>query len=111
MRLVVWNSRGVGNGPTVRGILDLRDKEDPDVFFLSETKAVREKLEWLRWKLGMPNMIVKDCSGQSGGLAMFWKNEVNVRQIGFASKYHLAWRLQRRMGSCGDLQAFMGSRR
>jgi hypothetical protein len=48
-----------------------------------------EKLDWLRWKLGMPNMLVKDCEGQSGGLVLFWKNEVNLRQVGLQSRYHI----------------------
>jgi hypothetical protein len=47
------------------------------------------KLGWLRWKLGLPNMVAKDTVGQSGGLAIFWKNEVNVRLVGFKSRYHL----------------------
>jgi hypothetical protein len=61
----------MGNGPAVRGLLDVQKREDPDVLFLSETKMKRAKLEGLKWKLGMPNVIVKDCDGQSGGLAIF----------------------------------------
>jgi hypothetical protein len=55
----------------MNGLLEFQKKEDPDVLFLSETKMDRSKLEWLRWKLSMPNMMVKDCVGQSGGLVIF----------------------------------------
>jgi hypothetical protein len=48
-----------------------------------------KRLEWFRWKLGMPNMVVKNCEGQSGGLAIFWKREVQVRVVGFMSRYHI----------------------
>jgi hypothetical protein len=48
-----------------------------------------EKLRSLKWKLGMPNMIVKNCEGKGGGLAMFWKNEVNLKVVGFISKCHI----------------------
>ena len=89
MRTITWNCRGLGNGLAIRGLLDIREKEDPDVLFLSETKLVRSRLEWLRWKLGLTNMMVKDCEGQSGGLALFWKNEVNLRVVGFMSRYHI----------------------
>jgi exonuclease III len=89
MKLAGWNSRGCGNGPAVRGLLEFKKQVDPDVLFLCETKLKKDRIEWLRWKLEMPNMIVKDSEGQSGGLAMFWKNSVQVRQIGFASRYHL----------------------
>jgi hypothetical protein len=32
---------------------------------------------------------VKDCDGKGGGLALFWKNTVNLRLVGFISKYHI----------------------
>ena len=30
----------------------------------------RDKIEDLRWRLGMTNLVVKNCKGQSGGLAI-----------------------------------------
>jgi exonuclease III len=71
MKICGWNGWGVGNGPAVRGLCDLINKEDPDVLFLSETKMDRRRIKGLRWKLGRPNVIVKDSVGQSGGLALF----------------------------------------
>ncbi|XP_073355407.1 uncharacterized protein [Aegilops tauschii subsp. strangulata] len=47
------------------------------------------RLEWLRWKMNMTCMLVKNCEGQSGGLALFWKKGVNLRVVGFMSKYHI----------------------
>ena len=88
MRLAVWNSRGLGNGPAIQGLLDLQKREDPDVIFLCETKMKEGRINWLRWKLGMPNMVVKDCEGLSGGLALFWKNSVNLK-AGLKLKYHI----------------------
>ncbi|PUZ46701.1 hypothetical protein GQ55_7G103600 [Panicum hallii var. hallii] len=38
----------------------------PDILFLSR-----------RWRLGMTNLVVKNCEGQSGGLAILWKKEIN----------------------------------
>lgn len=52
-------------------------KEDPDILFLTETKMDRGGIEGLRWRLGFTNMVVKDCKGKSGGLAIFWRNGVN----------------------------------
>jgi hypothetical protein len=71
MRLIAWNYRGLGNGPAVRGLLDVQKKEDPNVLFLSETKHDRQWMEGLRWRLNMSNMVVKDSVGASGGLALF----------------------------------------
>jgi exonuclease III len=78
MRIITWNCRGLGNGPAIRGLLDVQKQEAPDILFLSETKHDGKWMEWLRWKLKMPNMVIVDNIGVSGGLALFWKREVNV---------------------------------
>jgi hypothetical protein len=36
------------------------------------------KMDGFRWKLGLTNMMAKDCEGRSGGLAVFWRRRVNV---------------------------------
>ena len=36
----------------------------------------------------MPNMVVKDSDGRSGGLAMLWKRGVNV-SLRWKGKYHI----------------------
>jgi exonuclease III len=88
MRIAGWNGRVLGNGPAIRGLLDLQKKVDPDILFISETKMDGKRLEWLRWKLGLTNMVAKDCEGQSGGLALFWRSSVNLK-AGLKSRYHI----------------------
>jgi exonuclease III len=62
---------------------------DPGILFLCETKLNQQRMEWLRWKLGLTHMVVKDCVGQgSGGLAMFWRDGVNLKAR-LKSKYHI----------------------
>jgi hypothetical protein len=62
--------------------------EAPDVLFLSKTKHDNKWMEWWRWRLQMTNMIVKDSTGMSGGLALFWKKDVNL-SVKSMSKYHI----------------------
>jgi hypothetical protein len=65
-----------------------KEGEDLDVLFLSETKMDERRLEWFRWKLGMPNMTVRNCEAQGGGLAFFWKRCINL-MTRMKSRYHI----------------------
>jgi exonuclease III len=88
MKLMVWNCRGLGNSPAVRGLLRCQKSVDADILFLSETKLDERRMEKFKAKLGMGNMVVVDAVGQSGGLVAFWRKEVNVAVKG-RSKYHI----------------------
>jgi hypothetical protein len=61
----------LGNGPTVRSLLNLQKEEDPDILFLSGRKLDQRRIEGLRWKLGMTKLDVEDCKEKSGGLTIF----------------------------------------
>jgi exonuclease III len=45
MEIVAWNWRGLGNRPTIQGILNFQKKEDPDILFLYETKMERRRIQ------------------------------------------------------------------
>jgi hypothetical protein len=64
------------------------------------------KIEKFRWMLGLTNMVHKACIGKSGGIALFWRNGVDVI-IQTMSKYfndvviisdEASWRLLRLYG-------------
>ena len=87
MKLVAWNCRGLGNGLAIHGLLNLQKEEDPDILFLSETKMDERRIESLRWRLGLTNLVVKDYKGKSGGLAIFWRKEINLQLRGISRFY------------------------
>lgn len=35
------------------------------------------RIDGLRWQMGLTNLVVKDCNGRSGGLAVFWRSGVD----------------------------------
>lgn len=88
MKVISWNYRGLGNASVVRGLLDLQKQEAPDILFLSKTKMDGKRLERSRWILSMPNLMVKNCKGLSGGLALFCSKEVNL-DVKSLSIYHI----------------------
>jgi hypothetical protein len=88
MKIVAQNWRGLGNQPSVRSLLELQRAEDPDILFLSETKLMEKEVESLRLKLQMAHMEVVECKGRSGGLALFWKKDVNV-EMRWKGRYHI----------------------
>ena len=56
--------------------------------FLSEMKHEGKWLDWLRWRLGLTNMVAKDSVGASGGLTIFWRKDIDLT-VKSMSKYHI----------------------
>jgi hypothetical protein len=107
MKVIAWNYRGLGNGSAVRSLLNLQKEEDPDILFLSETKMDTRRIQGLRWRLGLTNMVVKDCNGKSGGLAIFWKSGVNFH-LRSASRLYIDGDVVEKDGSVWRLTGFYG---
>ena len=79
MKLISWNCRGLLGAPTVRSLLDIQRRNNPDAFFLSETHLYETKAEEIMRKLRMDHRIVVPClDGRSGGLLLVWKKEVRI---------------------------------
>jgi ribonuclease HI len=55
--------------------------------FLMETKIRKNKMEIIRCKLHFENMFVVDSVGKSGGMALFWGEEVSVRVQNFSHRH------------------------
>ncbi|XP_051220216.1 uncharacterized protein [Lolium perenne] len=72
----------------MQGLLELVKAEDPDVLFLSETKLDKEGMK-IKILLNMPHMEVTNCVGRSGGLALLWKEDVNLVVNPGSSRFHI----------------------
>jgi hypothetical protein len=71
MRILGMNYQGLGNDLTVRALLDVRRKCDPEVIFLSETHLDDFPADCLRRRLNMDFKIVNPSNGRSGGVILF----------------------------------------
>lgn len=70
IKQIAWNCHGLGNNMAICGLLNVQKE--------AKTKMDRCRVEGLSWKIGMKNVLGKDCNGKSGGLAVFWKRGVNI---------------------------------
>jgi hypothetical protein len=87
MKLCELNCHGLRNRRAVRALLDLEKLLKPDVFFLSETHLEKVRADNLRRKLGFDHSIIFESNGQSRGLLMLWRNNVNIIEKGVTKNY------------------------
>ena len=92
MSLLCWNCRGIGSDPTIQELREFANKFAPRVRCIVETQLSGERVENLKSTLGFDSSFDVDASGRSGGLAMFWNNEINIEILGY-SKYHIDGRV------------------
>jgi exonuclease III len=59
----------------------------PNILFLMETKCRKAKLELLRVKMGYEGLFVVDPVGRSGGLALFWRDDVDLEIQNFSRRH------------------------
>ncbi|KAK8356477.1 hypothetical protein V6Z12_A05G356000 [Gossypium hirsutum] len=72
MKFICWNCRGLGNPAKLRELKQLLAANNPDLIFLSETN----------------NGLAVNSEGQSGGLALMWRDGMNF-SIQNYSKHHI----------------------
>ena len=63
---------------TVGKLHDMIRSYNPMVVFLTKTKKKTSAMERLKWRLGFRNGVVMDCEGLSGGLALWWRDNIQV---------------------------------
>ena len=64
--------------PTVGELRDLIRSYNPVVVFLSKTKKNARAMERLKWRLGFRSGVAVDYNGRSGGLALWWREHLQV---------------------------------
>lgn len=79
MAALFWNYRGINNGTTVQALRSLIRDHRPSIVFLSETQVHDlDYFESLRTRLGFPHAEEVLSFGQSGGLGLFWNDNVDI---------------------------------
>ncbi|KAJ4825970.1 hypothetical protein Tsubulata_007732 [Turnera subulata] len=81
MTILVWNCQGIGRPLTVRALNWLVTKHRPSLIFVMECKQTRQRLEKIRRQLRYDQAEYVERVGLSGGLALWWRNDWNVRVL------------------------------
>jgi hypothetical protein len=52
-----------------------------------ETKLRQKKMERLKSKMGFQNFFVVDCVGRSGGLALLWREDLELEIQNYSCRH------------------------
>jgi hypothetical protein len=88
MSTLFWNCRGLGNDATVRELRDLVKEFAPSILCVAETQIHKCRVENLASTLGYDNAFAVSSSGRSGGLGIYWNNEIKIDILPY-SQYHI----------------------
>ena len=88
MSCLVWNCCGLGNLLTEKELGVLVRAKDPSVMFIAETWADEARLKDIKRKLEFDHLFVVPRINRGGGLALFWRNSIDVN-VETSSKYHI----------------------
>nr|XP_023891885.1 uncharacterized protein LOC112003894 [Quercus suber]XP_023929367.1 uncharacterized protein LOC112040706 [Quercus suber] len=82
-----WNCRGLGRPRAVLELTDLVKKHSPQFVFLMETRAKDKFLKNLCRKLDLKNLFIVPRNNTGGGLALYWKEGLNLKVQGSSPSY------------------------
>ena len=81
MKLLSWNCQGICNTSTVQALKAQIKGVRPNLIFLSETRALVSRMDFVRSSISFDNMLVVKASGKASGLCVMWKEGISVREV------------------------------
>ena len=72
---------------SVNALREIVRQWDPNFVFLLETKLKKKAMERAKRKMGFFYGLVVPKSNKSGGLAMLWKENINLEIMGYAGNF------------------------
>ena len=88
MSALCWNCRGAGKPAAARELREFARKFASTLLCIVETQIEGSRVEALASSIGFDNAYAVDSQGRSGGIGLFWNNEIKVEILGY-SVYHL----------------------
>ncbi|XP_026377886.1 uncharacterized protein LOC113272227 [Papaver somniferum] len=82
--MISWNCQGIGKLETKNSLLDILDKDNPNILFLSETKQQHKEMENIMKQVNVQNYFLVTPRGIAGDLCLIWKTNVKLQIEDFA---------------------------
>ena len=73
--------RGICKTATVQALTAQIKGTKPDVVFLSETKANKNRMDYVKKFVKFDNSCVVEAKGYAGGLCIMWKNGLAIKEV------------------------------
>ncbi|XP_026383682.1 uncharacterized protein LOC113279193 [Papaver somniferum] len=86
MKILSWNCQGIGNPHTRDYLHFCLTNNDPDIFFLCETKAQSNNMRFYLSQTKYPHYWFHPSLGLSGGISLVWKNGIDIEIMHTTSK-------------------------
>ena len=87
MSAISWNCRGLGNPLTVNVLQKVVLEKDPTLVFLMETKFEVSEMDGIKRKLERQQGLVVPSIKRAGGLALLWKNSLQVDILTYSPRH------------------------
>ena len=84
MSCLSWNCRGLGAATIVRELRELVKQSALTVLCIQETQLPKARVESLKGSLGFDNSFAVSSLGRSGGLGLFWNNNINIQLLSYS---------------------------
>jgi exonuclease III len=91
MITISWNCRGLAQSFTVRSLMAIIRKHNPDVLFLTKTKTAPHLAGPILNQLGFVMMIQAPPSCSKEGLLLAWKTDINLVSLFVSSNIISVW--------------------
>jgi exonuclease III len=73
---------------TIRELRDFAREHAPSILCVVETQLHKSRVERLAGTLGYDRSFAISNTGRSGGIGIFWNNDINIEILPY-SQYHL----------------------
>jgi exonuclease III len=87
MTTLSWNGRGIGQAATVQELVCLVQTYKPSLVFICETRQSKDRVENLRYRIGMKHCYQVSGDGKGGGIALYWTEDVTVDFLSFSKRH------------------------